>query len=423
MKSQIDFPIEPFAFNSEFEFDDSDFDKFFTGWNGSLWQTEVNRSRSSSLSGRTTACPKGLICLDHIHIPKQPDPKKPGQFIVGSQTRLVPNNMNPGFIDAADNLITDRSGTGLQTCLNKLLTTQFQNYLSRESIQKKSASGNDRVRIGLIDLTGPKLTQPDFAGWGSPVAMYGASVPKILALYAAFQLRRNLRNLAAAQRISTGKTLESTAISHWKISGLRSGFPSLVWLFDIRNWTGNPNTLDFTAAARKVFQGIMHNAEAGKLIIGVGFPYIASVAWQSGLYHPNRGGLWLTSSYGKAQWGSNPLKGVHSANVTALAAATYFTLLAQGRLVDDASSNEMKAWLAGGCYTGLFPEYLGLIASKCGIWSDYLHDCALMSRDTIRYVVVGLTRTNRHEYPKYTQLFQELDRLIVGNNRTPKLIC
>lgn len=167
----------------------------------------------------------------------------------------------------------------------------------------------------------------------------------------------------------------------------------------------------------------MHNAEAGKLIIGVGFPYIASVAWQSGLYHPNRGGLWLTSSYGKTQWGSNPLKGVHSANVTALAAATYFTLLAQGRLVDDASSNEMKAWLAGGCYTGLFPEYLGLVASKCGIWSDYLHDCALMSRDTIRYVVVGLTRTNRHEYPKYTQLFQELDKLIVGNNRTPKPNC
>ncbi|MEW5755937.1 MAG: hypothetical protein AB1810_06495 [Pseudomonadota bacterium] len=419
MKSQIDFAIEPFAFESEFELSETGFEKSVIGWNGAAWQPEVGGNRLSTLYGGTTGCPRGLTCLDHYHIPKKPDPTRPSRFVAGALTKLEPRNMNPGFIDSSDNLVTDRSGTGLQTCLNKLVTTQFQNFLSRESIQKKSASRNDRLRIGLIDLTGSKLTQPDFAGWGSTVAMYGASVPKILALYAAFQLRSDLRSLA----ISSGKSLEAEAIRNWKDRGLKSGFPNLVWLFDIRNWSGNPNTLDFTAAARNVFQNIMHNAEAGELIVKVGFPYIASVAWQSGLYHPARGGLWLTSSYGKGQWGGNPLSGVHTANVTALSAATFFTLLAQGRLVDDASAYEMRTWLGGGCYTGLFPQHLGLVASKCGIWSDYLHDCVLIVRGSIRYVVVGLTRTTTSEYSKYTQLFLELDKLIERNNQTPKLMC
>lgn len=417
MRTHGNFTIEPFAFKSEF--DETAFENSIGEWDDRIWQAESGSIGSSALSGSTVACPRGLICLDHFHIVKQPDSRNPGRFIVGAQARLEPRNMNPGFVDTADNLITARGGSGLQTCLNRLLTTQFSNYLSRESIRKKSASGNDRLRVGLVDLSGPKLTRPDLAGWGSTVAMYGASVPKILALYAAYQLRRDLRNLA----IGSGKTLESTAIRKWRGKGLRSGFPNLVWLFDIRNWSGNPQTLDFTAAARKVFQNIMHNADAGELITKVGFPYIASVTWQSGLYHPKRGGLWLTSAYGKGKWGSNPIASVNSANVTALSAATYFTLLAQGRLVDDASSNEIKAWLAHGCFTGLFPADLGLVASKCGIWSDYLHDCAFMARKNLRYVVVGLTRTNRSEYSKYTQLFRELDKLIAGNNQTPKPVC
>jgi hypothetical protein len=249
--------------------------------------------------------------------------------------------------------------------------------------------------------------------------MYGASVPKILAVYAAHQLRMDLRQLATSQKISTGRALEKVALQSWKLSG---HLPNLVWLFDIRNWSGNPDALDFTAAAHQVFRGIMHNPEAGELIIRVGFPYIASVTWQSGLFHPARGGLWLTSSYGKGQWGSNPVKVAHSANVTALSAATYFTLLAQGRLVDHAASGEIKATLLGGCVTGLFPTR-GVVASKCGIYADYLHDCALIERGGVRYVVAGLTRTKSNESTKYTQLFLELDKLIVRNNQIPKASC
>jgi hypothetical protein len=367
--------------------------------------------------GEAVATPKGLRLLDHFHVPKTPDPMVSGGFITGLVTKMTVSEMNPGFIDASDNLIIDISSNGLQTCLQKLITTQFQNYLSNKS--NTAPTVGDRLRVALVDLTGNKITQPDFAGWGATVSMYGASVPKILAVYAAHQLRMDLRHLATSQKISTGKVLEKVALQSWKLSG---HLPHLVWFFDIRNWSGNPNTLDFTAAARKVFQGIMHNHEAGELIIRVGFPYIASVTWQSSLFHPARGGLWLTSSYGKGQWGSNPVKVAHSANATALAAATYFTLLAQGRLVDGAASTEIKTTLRRGCVTGLFPN-LGVVASKCGIYADYLHDCALIDRGSVRYVVAGLTRTKPSEYTKYTQLFLELDNLIVRNNQTPKPSC
>jgi hypothetical protein len=371
-----------------------------------------------AMIGEAVAPPRGLTLLDHFHSPKRPHPTIPGQFVTGSVAKLDVKDMNPGFIDSNDQLITDTSGDGLQTCLRKLITTQFQNYLGNRLNTAPSAS--DRLRVALVDLTGPKITKPDFAGWGSTIAMYGASAPKILAVYAAHQLRADLRQLAASRNITDGKTLEKVALQNWKF---KSHLPNLVWLFDIRNWAGHPDTLNFTAAARRTFQGIMHNAEAGELIIKVGFPYIASVTWQSGLYHPSRGGLWLTSSYGKGQWGGNPVRGVHSPNITALSAATYFTLLVQGRLVDDASSNEIKTSLRGGCVTGLFPTGLGVVASKCGIWSDYLHDCALIVRGGIRYVVAGLTRTRHGEFSKYTQLFRELDKLIVRNNQTPKPGC
>ena len=373
-------------------------------------------SRYSQL-GNALVPPKGLVLLDHLHFPKQADASKPGQFVTGSIAKLAVSDMNPGFKDANDNLITDTSSTGLQTCLHKLITTQFQNYLSNKSSTAPSAG--DRLRVALVDLSGTKIAQPDFAGWGSTVSMYGASSPKILSLYAAHQLRMDLRNMATSQSISDGRILENAALQTWKLRGA----PNLEWLFNIRKLTENPDTLKFSPQAREAFQGIMHNEQAGELITKVGFPFIGSATWQSGLFHPRRRGLWLTSSYGKGQWGNNPIRGVHGANITALSAATYFTLLAQGRLVNDASSTGMKHWLRGGCLTGLFPENLGLVAAKCGIWSDYLHDCALIVRGSIRYVVVGLTRTQRSEYSKYTQLFLELDKLIVRNNQTPRPEC
>ena len=116
--------------------------------------------------GAAVAAFKGLALFEHFHPPKQPDPATAVRFIIGAVTNLHVKDPNPGFISSTDALITDTSGTGLQTCLHKLITTQFQNFLG--SKQNKVSSGSDRLRVALVDLSGNKTTQPDFAGWGSP---------------------------------------------------------------------------------------------------------------------------------------------------------------------------------------------------------------------------------------------------------------
>jgi V8-like Glu-specific endopeptidase len=275
--------------------------------------------------------PKGLALLDHVHIPKAPDPLHPGKFTTGSSTKLVAADLNPQFYDSAGVLKLDSSPTGLQTCLDAMMKNSFGGFLSRAG--RTSPHPDDVAHVAVVDLTGVKRSAPEFAAWGAPVDMYGASVPKILALYAAFQLRSDLRDLINRKSPPDGKQLESAAIAEWNAKGYKTDLPDLVWLFDIRKWTP-PSALDFTPDARDTFANIVHNCPAGTLITKVSMLFIGSVAWQSGLYHPMRSGLWLRSSYcDKGTWAS-PVKTPWVHNVTALSAATYFTLLAQGRLVD-----------------------------------------------------------------------------------------
>jgi hypothetical protein len=252
--------------------------------------------------------------------------------------------------------------------------------------------------------------------------MYGASVPKILALYAACQLRSDLRDLVVRKSLQTGKDLEHAAIAEWKIKGLTKNLPDLVWLFDIRKWTPAAS-LDFTVQAQSTFANIMHNCPAGTLIAKVSLPYIGSVTWQSGLYHHARSGLWLKSGYCRLGNWTSPVKTPYIHNATALSVATYFTLLAQGRLVDDASSIVIRNALSTGCITSLFPP-LPVIASKCGFYDGWIHDCAWIQDSSVRYVVAVLSRlATRAHRQLYTQLFRELDTLIRKNNQSPKSPC
>ena len=328
--------------------------------------------------------------------------------------------MNPGFVDAGDSLITDRSGAGLQRCLELSITTSFQDLLSRKG-QTAPAEG-DRVRVAVVDLTGNKLTKPDFAGWGSTAAIFGASVPKVLPADAACQLRSDLRDLISRKSPKDGAELKKLAIEEWKAKGLAQRLPDLVWLFDIRKWEP-AIALDFTSGVRSAFANIQHNCPAGTLIAKVGFPYIASLTWQSGLFHPTRGGLWLSVAYcGKGSWGS-PVKTPHGLNATALSAATYFTLLAQGRLVDDASSGEIKTALAHGCVTSLLPS-LPVVASKCGLLGEHVHDCAWIEDLDVRYAMAVMSRLATNKQARlYTQLCKEVDTLVRDNNKSPKKLC
>jgi V8-like Glu-specific endopeptidase len=380
--------------------------------------------------------PRGLAVFDHMHIVKTFDAKAPGGFTVGTTPVVMkPSAMNPGFIDDHDEVIVNRSEQSLQTCLDAAITSQFSKFLASKTATK--ADGHDRVRIALVDLTGPKLSQPEFAGWGSTVAMYGASSAKILALYAAFQLRKDLRQMAEDQAIPTGTELAAFAIKTWKEKKLVRGFPDLKFLFGLEKWSTHPEKIDFTEPVRATFNKILHNGAASLFIRGVGFPYIASVAWQSGLRHPMRGGLWLSAAYDNGDtWADNPsMKAaafVH--NVTALSVVTFFTLLAQGRLVDDASSIEIATILREhGCFSCLFPKGITLDATKCGIFKPFMHDCVLARHMGAKYAAAVLTEIEATwrdrmcptggETGDYTNLCQAMDGLLVANQRVPKTAC
>jgi len=380
--------------------------------------------------------PRGLVLLDHKQTRKIFDAHAPGGFkIEPTPSLLCPANMNPGFIDDHDEVVIDRSALSLQSCLEDVIKDKFSKFLSRKDATK--ADGRDRVRVAVVDLTGSKLSKPQFAGWGSTVAMYGASSPKMLAVYAAFQLRRDLRQMAEDQAIPTGAELAAFAKASWKDKKLRVGFPNLTWLFGIEKWSSRPEEINFTPEARTAFSNILHNDAASLIIRNVGFPYVASVAWQSGLRHPMRGGLWLSRAYdGGDGWAENPsMKApafVH--NITALSVVTFYTLLAQGRLVDDSSSAEIKNILRNGCSSCLFPSGITLEASKCGIFKPFMHDCVLASHMGARYAAAILTEINATwptddrcptggETGDYRNLCTAVDALMVANQSAPKTKC
>jgi V8-like Glu-specific endopeptidase len=364
--------------------------------------------------------PKNLVLLDHTHTLKAANPAHPGTFITGAPARLAAADLNPLFFDGTGTVILDSTPTGLQNCLNHLISSGFGELLGSKG--QPGPGARDHVHVALVDLTKGKLSAPEFAAWGAPVDMYGASLPKILALYAACQLRADLRNLIARQSPAQGTLLESLILAEWKTKGFTQQLPDLVWLFDIRKWTAGA-TLDFTADAKASFAHISHNCPAGTLISKVSLPYIGSLAWQSGLLRPTASGLWLKAGYcDKGSWNS-PVNTPFAHNATALSAATYFTLLAQGRLVDDSSSADIRNALKTGCVTSLFPA-LPVVASKCGIYDGYIHDCAWIQDGDVRYVVAVLSKmSTTQQHQQYTQLVAQLDTLIRQNNQSPKSPC
>jgi V8-like Glu-specific endopeptidase/subtilisin family serine protease len=399
---------------TEFEGDQSENHELEAGGNIVLPETAEGELEEDDVA------PKGLALLDHVHISKAPDPLHPGTFTIGSSTKLVAADLNPQFYDSTGVLKLDSGPTGLQTCLEVMMKTSFGGFLGRAG--QTSPHPDDVAHVAVVDLTGAKRSAPEFAAWDASVDMYGASVPKILALYAAFQLRSDMRDLMTRKSPPDGKQFEAAAIAEWNAKGYKTDLPDLVWLFDIRKWTP-PSGLDFTPAARDTFANIVHNCPAGTLIKKVRMPFIGSVAWQSGLYHPMRSGLWLRASYCNNGTWASPVKTPWVHNMTALSAATYFTLLVQGRLVDTASSTDIKNALRGGCVTRLFPS-LPVVASKCGWYDGWIHDCAWIEDGSVRYVMAVLSHQTKPAHEAvYTQLCAQIDTLVRLNNQTPKASC
>lgn len=359
--------------------------------------------------------------LKHFHIRKFPDPGLGGALMPDpSASVMTPVQMKPGYV-----LPNHPRRRALQGALTTLLQTKYSSALSPAV----------NLRVALVDLTEGKHHTPTFAGfwaWGSGSALEGGSLPKILALYAVYQLRFDLDTFASQNGITKGSVLRSSIATEWRKEGLRSA-PNLTALFTFAEAPGSP----VTARLRKSHD-VHHNSVARELIVQLGFEYIGSVALQSGLFDEAQGGLWLNAAYNTPAitWTSSPFPGLQRHNATALATATFFTLLAQGRLVNQATSREIGNTLARKmvgttvttrvCMTGGLLEGIQLLGgvqapspNKCGILPPFYHEGIHVIRQVpagkrLEYVVAVLSK----EPPPidFNILGQDLDALIVAAN-------
>ena len=400
--------------------------------------------------------PIGLVLLKHFHHPVEVD----------GRINPLPMQLRPENLDPRYHPTDDRLQQGLQAILKQ---EPFRNFLVDKTATK--AHPDDRIRVALVDLSGGKLfLNGVFAGYGAKFPVRAASIAKVLALYGARQLKFDMWYLATLSKpqILTKDDLIKAAV--------RAGYPGkngeLSDLFDFKTVAGQPVEVNFTSVAGDHLTQILgsagvcaSNGSATWLIHHLGYPYIASLAWQSGLRHPNNKGLWLSGDYstldecrlgvsrttalpdGKSRpeakwplvWASNPLTDTLIHECSALSLATYFTLLAQGRLVHpDASGNiryfmsRRKNWLAATLPSANIASKVGLI-QKCikkgptikngkqvieckQLESTHVHEAGLIEDGSYRYAVAILTVGIPKGVSLLKQLIGELDKLIRKNN-------
>src|SRR6202008_3262100 len=125
----------------------------------------------------------------HFHIRKSRDMTSGHISVDTSATVMQATAMNPWFIDPdKDEIILDRSTTGLQGRLEEEGLTNFADLLDPARVSGKTPHSTDKIQLALVALTGDKTFSPEFAGWGSTVPRDGGSVSKLLSLYALYQL-------------------------------------------------------------------------------------------------------------------------------------------------------------------------------------------------------------------------------------------
>lgn len=236
-----------------------------------------------------------------------------------------------------------------------------------------SAVDNRKFAVSLVDVTDP--ANPRYAGINDTEMMYAASLPKIAILLAGFEKVRE-------------------------------------------------GTLAYTPQIREMFTRIARvssNADASRAVQMIGFDKIAQTltSMKYRLYDPDlNGGLWVGKAYGgfADYWKRDPLHNL-SHGATTLQTARFFTLLAQGQLVDPHWSREMLEILSNPGIRHKFVKGLSSVPGvniyrKSGTWKNWHADAALIEHNGKRYVAAALM-----ENPEGGKA---LERLIVGIDQ---IIC
>lgn len=258
----------------------------------------------------------------------------------------------------------------------------------------RDRTGGKDMRFAVVDLTdGAKV----YAGFRDQEEVAVFSVAKLLVMYAAFQLRHDLGEVAARSQATTQDDLIKEARDQWakapeqRVKNIlapdpsfpKAGPPDLKRIFTMVH-SGDGWKVDFAHSNKTIKElddlddqlenlnvpkalalldqlgfldrmklaiGWSNNMAAATCVRDVGYPYMAALTVQSGLYDYDEragkgpGGLWLGGDYKDGvvagPWNPSPV-GHFAPAGTAKALATFMALLGRDRLVDAKASHDMR---------------------------------------------------------------------------------
>lgn len=295
---------------------------------------------------------------------------------------------------------------------------------------RAAVPGFDTMGVALVDVT--KLSTTAYASNFTQTG-FAASLPKIVAMYAAFYLQDRLKVIKGSFGTASLAQIESTLRKEWG-PAIKSTVPRRVGDFpNITAIFASPS-FDFKPSFKNDLDAMMKksdNLAAGRCIHRIGYDYINGALTHGGLYsEADKSGFWLAGDYIPDSHASNregariPGMGTGQA-ASAKAAALLLVHLAHDELISVDASKGMKdvmtnaySWVRykmeavhpGATVYGK----LGLMGGAKGS----THDCAIVKHGDAHYVVVTLFGGAHGLEP----LFVELDGIAQELFRFRKLV-
>jgi Papain-like cysteine protease AvrRpt2 len=340
--------------------------------------------------------------------------------------KLVPSEMRTSFYNPANLIITS----------NEMLLDKLSALIESKPLYK---SKKNKFAVSIVDLSGSKKDNPEYAGYNDFLNFYAASTAKVTGMIATYQLRFDINHLLSSNpNILDIGALEAKLFEIWKNSGIEKYYyPDIKNSFDFVR--GTPSFVTIKQELISRFNDISHGNANGSTAITLNkFNFVGSTMLGLGLYNSKNGGLWVRKTYGNINvrgepkylnakdikppfWSNSPFPSSKSHNVNALSMALLYTLCAQGRLIDSSSSQAILDHInKGGCGTNYIrPSTVatltpGLIAVKCGIFPDhpkstYVHvPLYFKSSDTDKEIIVNILTKNIYDESPDSSFIQEL---------------
>lgn len=301
--------------------------------------------------------------------------KELSHFMKDDQNNTIevkPENLDPNFDEsAAVGKLRDLFNDELDKPRSEPVVTDLGISTFREL-----ADPPHQLKIALVDLTGD-VKKPQYVELDDMDRIIGCSLSKIIPIYAAHQLKFDA--LVKAEQAPVDVSSDPAKKLKWTFDQLykewrAKGVPKLEKKPRYYTHPILKNILINSSAGELIFEpqfkqrmwDITHgnsademNAGAGYLIAQIRYPYMASSLLKAGLLDTDFGGLWLSSGYTISGWkckGEDVKLFARKNMVTAFSAATYLTLLAQGRLISSDISKEIREVLRDGDVGWLKPQ-------------------------------------------------------------------